>query len=112
MQRTLSAMSAAVVGLAMLLATAISSFAAPVAPQAVQVTSNIEQVHSRDRYRPYYRHGWNNRHNGWNRSYYRSQRNWGRSHWGRSNWERRNVRTYGDRRWRQNQMGGSGRSHQ
>ncbi|SDP73620.1 hypothetical protein SAMN05428967_3291 [Phyllobacterium sp. YR620] len=111
MQRTLSALSAAIVGLAMLLGSAISSFAAPVPSQPVQVTSNIEQVRSRDRYRPYYRHGWDNRRN-WNRSYHRYNRNWGRSHWGRSDWERRNVRTYRDRRWRENQMGGSGRSHQ
>ena len=112
MQRTLSALSAAVVGAAMLLGTAVSSFAAPVVPQPVQVTSNTEQVHYRDRYHRHYRHGWRDRRD-WRRSYYRSNRNWGRSHWDRR-WDRGHNRSWSsERRWRFNSYsGGSGRSHQ
>ncbi len=110
MQRTLSAISAAVLGLAMLLGSAVSSSAAPVSPQAVQVNSSIEQVQYRDDYRPHYR-SWQHRRDDWRRPYYRSHRDWRRTHW--------DNRRYYDRRWNGHRywrpdpyLGGSGRSHQ
>jgi len=111
MQKTLSALSAAAVGVAMLLGTAVSSFAAPVVPQPVQVTSNIEKAQYRDRNYRYYRNGWRDRRD-WRRSHYRNHRNWDRR-WDRR-WDRHDRRWSGERWWRHRDayMGGSGRSHQ
>jgi hypothetical protein len=114
MQRTLSAFSAIMLGLAIMLTSVISSFAAPVSPQPVQVTSNVEQVyHRRWHDRPGYRYGWYRNHREWRRDSYE----WRRDRYDRRYWDDR--RDY--RRWNHNRryyrygggyMGGSGRSHQ
>jgi len=75
MHKTLTAISAAMLGLAMLLTSAVSSFAAPISPATLQVTSNVEQVRDRK---------------DWKRHHYNSRRDWRRSQWD----NRRDYRSY------------------
>jgi hypothetical protein len=115
MQRTLSAVSAVLLGLAIMLTSVISSFAAPISPQPVQVTSNVEKVYHRRWYdRPGHRYGWYRNHREWRRDRYE---------WRRDRYDRRYWSDRGDyRRWNHNRRyyryggggytGGSGRSHQ
>ena len=91
MHKTLTAISAAMLGLAMLLTSAVSSFAAPISPATLQVTSNVEQVRDRKDWK---RHHYNSRRDWrrheWRRSHYSSRRDWRRSHWD----NRRDYRGY------------------
>jgi hypothetical protein len=112
MHRTLSALSAAMLGLAMLLTSAVSSFAAPISPATLQVTSNVEQV--RDNRADWKRHNYKSR-----RDWRRDRHDWRRDRhdWRRSQYSNRNDwrRHHHNRRYYRNggaYMGGSGRSHQ
>lgn len=113
MQRVLSAVSAGLLGLAIMLTSVVGTFAAPVSPQPVQVTSNVEQIKHR---RWHHRNGWDNRRYGWrgDRRGWRGDRyEWRRDRYQRRYWnDRRDRRWYGHRRYYQPYMGGSGRSHQ
>jgi hypothetical protein len=117
MQRILSAVSALMLGLAVILTSVASSFAAPISPQPVQLTSNVENIHHRRWHNPPgHRYGWNrSRHSEWRRD--RDRRDWRRDRYHRRHWAERRD----DRRWSHNRryyrsgsgyMGGSGRSHQ
>ncbi|CAN7538512.1 hypothetical protein LJR231_003876 [Phyllobacterium sp. LjRoot231] len=95
MHKTLSAISAAMLGLAMLLTSAVSSFAAPISPATLQVTSNVEQV--RDSRADWKRHHYSSRRD-WRRDRYdwrRDRHDWRRDRYARRHWDnRRDYRGY------------------
>jgi hypothetical protein len=110
MHKILNAISAAVLGLAMLLTSVVASQAAPVSPTTLQLSSNVEQV--RDNRADWKRHHYKSR-----RDWRRDRHDWRRDRYHRRHWAERRD----DRRWSHNRryyrygngyMGGSGRSHQ
>jgi hypothetical protein len=101
MHKILNAISAAMLGLAMLLTSAVASQAAPVSPTTIQLSSNVEQVRDNraDWKRHHSRRNWDHNRRDMRRHHYNNRRDWRRSHWDNRR-HHRNHRYYQNNRGR------------